>query len=133
MKDAQPREFWKIISRATLESYKEIPIPIVDMTKYFQELNNCPQIQSNAYFNLPPDVQDEFLDDDILEEEVYFAIKCLKRNKAPGIDGLIPEFFKLFNSVHISSLTKIFNRIYESGTFPRAWSIGSIKSHLQKR
>ena len=127
MKDAQPREFWKIISRATLESYKEIPIPIVDMTKYFQELNSCPQIQSNAYFNLPPDVQDEFLDDDILEEEVYFAIKGLKRNKAPGIDGLIPEFFKLFNSVHISSLTKIFNRIYESGTFPRTWSIGSIK------
>ena len=129
MKDAQPREFWKIISRATLE---EIPILIVDMTKYFQELNSCPQIQSNAYFNLPPDVQDEFLDDDILEEEVYFAIKCLKRNEAPGIDGLIPEFFKLFNSVHIS-LTKIFNRIYESGTFPRAWSIGSIKTHLQKR
>ena len=95
MKDAQPREFWKIISRATLESYKEIPIPIVDMTKYFQERNSCPQIQSNAYFNLPPVVQDEFLDDDILEEEVYFAIKCLKRNKAPGIDGLIQEFFKI--------------------------------------
>ena len=63
-----------------------------------------------------------------MTEEVYFPIKCLKRNKAPGIDGLISEFFKLFNSVHIlSSLTKIFNRIYESGTFARAWSIGSIK------
>ena len=32
------------------------------MTKYFQELNSCPQIQSNA-LNLPPDIQDEFLDD----------------------------------------------------------------------
>ena len=52
MKDAQPCEFWKIISRATLESYKEIPIPIVDMTKYFQELNSCPQIHTSIFQEL---------------------------------------------------------------------------------
>lgn len=36
----------------------------------------------------------ELCDTDITEEEVYEAIRNLKNNKSPGIDGITPEFYK---------------------------------------
>ena len=69
---------------------------------------------------------DDFLDEEIFEEEVFRAIKRLKWNKAPGLDGLVPELFKAFNNELITFLTRIFNAAFCSGIFPRSWSIGSI-------
>ena len=66
---------------------------------------------------------DDFLDEEIFEEEVLHAIKILKWNKAPGLDGLVPE---LFNNELITFLTRIFKTAFCSGIFPRSWSIGSI-------
>ena len=66
---------------------------------------------------------DDFLDEEIFEEEVLHAIKILKWNKAPGLDGLVPE---LFNNELITFLTRIFNTAFCSGIFPRSWSIDSI-------
>ena len=67
------------------------------------------------------------LDQPIEEEEVISAIQALKRNKAPGVDGLLPEIFKSFNSQLISFITALFNKLLEQETYPDAWSTGIIK------
>ena len=50
---------------------------------------------------------DDFLDEEIFEEEVSYAIKKLKQYKAPGLDGLPPELFKALNDNLTSLLTWI--------------------------
>ena len=72
------------------------------------------------------------LDDPIEEEEVRAAIWLLKKNKAPGLDGLSPTAFKLFNSDLISFTTILFNRLLEQGIFPDSWSSGAIKPIYKK-
>jgi len=67
------------------------------------------------------------LDQPIVDEEVTAAIQTLKRNKAPGVDGLPPEIFKGFNSELISFTTALFNKLLEQETYRDAWSTGIIK------
>ena len=44
----------------------------------------------------------------------------MKRNKAPGLDSMAPE---LFNRELIAFLARIFNTVFSTGIFPKAWSI----------
>ena len=53
-------------------------------------------------------------------------------NKSPGLDGLYPELFKLFNNNMVQAITRIFNSVYNSGIFPTPWSIGCIKPIYKK-
>ena len=66
------------------------------------------------------------LDQPITEEEETAAVKTLKRNKAPGGDGLLLEIFKCFNSQLISFITALFNKLLEQELYPDAWSTGII-------
>ena len=43
------------------------------------------------------------------------VLKDLKNNKAAGVDGLIPELFKLSKQVLIPKLCALFNVILEKG------------------
>ena len=56
----------------------------------------------------------QMLDDPIDEEEVRAAIKALKNNKTPGLDGLPVSTFKMFL---ISLTTALFNRLLEQEVF----------------
>ena len=82
---------------------------MVVMATHFQKLNTQYQDPPHIYTTLPLLASDNFLDEEIFEEEVSYAIKRLKRNKAPGLDGLPPELFKAFNNNLTSLLTRIFN------------------------
>ena len=99
---------------------------MVNMATHFQTLNTQYLDPPHICNKLPVFTSDDFLDEEIFEEEVFRAIKRLKRNKAPGLDGLVPELFKAFNNELITFLTRIFNAAFCSGIFPRSWSIGSI-------
>ena len=64
------------------------------------------------------------LDEDITALEVQDA---LKSNKAPGPDGLCGEFYKYSDACVVNFLTKYFNKLFESGLFPLAWSESVIQ------
>ena len=132
LRTSQPREFWKVVSKAEVVQHKHIPIDMVVMATHFQKLNTQYQDPPHIYTTLPVLASDDFLDEEIFEEEVSYAIKRLKRNKAPGLDGLPPELFKAFNNNLTSLLTRIFNEVFNSGIFPKSWSIGSIKPIFKK-
>lgn len=59
--------------------------------------------------NLPraSDTQKELLNKPITKAEVMQAIKDLQNNKAPGPDGLTPEFYKAFQNLLIDPLLKM--------------------------
>jgi len=62
------------------------------------------------------------LDGNITEREVIEAIKNLKIGKAAGLDEISAEFLKTTTQFFSKFLTKLFNRLYDLGTFPDMWS-----------
>ena len=50
----------------------------------------------------------------------------MKSSKSPGPDGIPPKIFKVFNRPIITCITLLFNKILESGQFPKEWGLGVI-------
>ena len=76
LRTSQPQEFWKVVSKAEVVQHKHIPIDMVVVATHFQKLNT--QYPTTLHVL----ASDDFLDEEIFEE-VSYAIKRLKRNKAP--------------------------------------------------
>ena len=55
---------------------------------------------------------------DILKDEVRFAIKHLKRNKACGPDNIFAELLHATEEFSVEKITEIANDIYNSGEIP---------------
>ena len=121
------QKFWKIILKArNINSCRHIPIPAEKMKEYFEGLLNRP-FSLAPVITLPSYKKDDSLDELITEDEIRLAIKRSKRKKAPGIDGIPPETFKLFDKQLLLALKTIFNRILTEQKFPESWSMGIIK------
>ena len=58
----------------------------------------------------------------ITAEEVLNSIKRLNTGKAGGIDGIVSEMLKAGGTVVVQFLVKLFNRVFDSGTYPKEWS-----------
>ena len=63
----------------------------------------------------------EELDSPITEHEILYVLSKAKRNKSPGIDGLLYEFFVECKDIMIPILCNLFNVILASGIFPENW------------
>jgi hypothetical protein len=61
-------------------------------------------------------------DTEINPKEIEACIRKLKSNKIPGSDCLINEYFSEFSDLLIPILVPLFNKIFDSGTFPSTWS-----------
>ena len=57
----------------------------------------------------------------IMEAEVEWAIRQLKDNKAPGLDGIPIELIKEGEEAVIKTITKICNQIWRTGEWPEDW------------
>ena len=68
----------------------------------------------------------------ILEREVEEAIKHLKRGKAGGTDSVTAEMLKLSRGFSVVFLTKLFNILFDSGTYPEEWSKAIIVPIFKK-
>ena len=79
------------------------------------------QSYNKWWLNSGPSNESDILDCTITEEEVERSIRNLKSGKAAGIDSVPAEFLK--NSIDIISpiLAQLFNKIFETGTFPLLW------------
>ena len=74
-----------------------------------------------VYILLPPHNRDDSRDELINEDETGLAIKY---KRTPGIDGIPPEKFRLFDK---QLLLTLLNRILTDQLFPESWSVGIIK------
>ena len=78
LRSSHPRKVWKIVSKATGVPHKCIPIGMVDMAAHFQVLITQTLIHLHTDTRSPAFTNDEFLDEDIFEEEVFCDITNLK-------------------------------------------------------
>ena len=78
------------------------------------------------------EVQAQIFNADITEEEILKAVKSLKLGKSAGLDGVIPEMFVYGIQYILPMLTRIFNRLFETGDFPDSWG-KSILVPLHKK
>ena len=76
---------------------------------------------------------DPNLDKEITRDEIIKAINSLKNGKASGNDGIVPEMIKECKDILIQPIQKIFNDIFNEGTFPKSWKLGEITSIYKKQ
>jgi hypothetical protein len=73
------------------------------------------------------------LDAEINVEEVTRAINSLKSGKSSGSDGLIGEIFSSCADILSPIIVKLFNVIFETGTYPQEWTKGIITPIPKKK
>ena len=56
----------------------------------------------------------------LTSEEVYAALQSMQGGRAPGIDGLPPEFFKVFWSELNEDLLEVFNESFKDSCLPQS-------------
>ena len=65
-----------------------------------------------------PVLEGELEGPEILEDEVKLALREMKREKAEGSDGVVSEMLEAAGEFGIRKLTRLANRIYDSGDVP---------------
>jgi len=69
---------------------------------------------------------------EITSEVVFNKIIKLKDGKAPGDDGIIPEFLKKLASVILQPLAIIFSKSVAEGVVPQEWKKANITPLFKK-
>ena len=79
-------------------------------------------------FNLPGLNQEEkgIMSNPIISTEIEAVIKNLPKNKIPGPDGFIREFYQTFREELMPILLKPFQKIAEKGTLPNSFYEATI-------
>ena len=79
-------------------------------------------------FNLPglSEKEMEIMNNPITSIEIEAVIKNLPKNKIPGPDGFIREFYQTFREELMPILLKPFQKIAEKGTLPNSFYEATI-------
>ena len=138
MSEANPALYWKILEDLRNNESKETdnssPIPLDEWVQYFEKLNSIEHIQAdhnhthtnnNILHKIEALEKSQTfceLDFKITEKEIDGALKKLKNNKSPGIDGITGEMLKCGRQIWIPILGKLFNQIFVSKEYPKGWA-----------
>ena len=71
-------------------------------------------------------VADDILNGKITKNEIYFALRKVKKGKTAGIDGFPVELITEGKNYFMPFLEILFNSIFESGVYPDTWVSGLI-------
>ena len=132
LKRCKPKEFWKYFKSKQKPDYAGISIDAFKehFANLSNDLSNCYNEDAEYFcthhdFNNLSTCNTEF-DQPITVSEIHSAVKSLKRNKAPGNDQLLNEYFVECIDILASHLCDLFNGILNSGYYPESWMEGLI-------
>ena len=126
--------YWKMLKQCA--GVQKTDIELSSFEQYFKSVNN----PESKFFTPDEDVLN-FIDRyeqqemDIMfnelnllisDGEILKALKELKTNRSAGPDLLINEFFKHAKDILTPVLSKLFNKIFDLGYFPKSWSEGHV-------
>jgi hypothetical protein len=123
------KKFWDTVKTARQRVKKQPVIEIQAWQEHFAKVlgndsgeDSSSKINDNVNSeNLTEELSVPLLDNPITENEVREAIKNLKSGKAGGLDSICSEFLKYACDVVVPFLTKLFNKLYDTGSFPAGW------------
>ena len=121
-------EFWKELNKLSGGNTKKSVsdnISLENWFKHFQGVfsqdDTSDENGSHIYHDIS-DAKDHCLNTNITENEVRDSIRKLNNGKAGGIDGIVPEMLKVGGERIVRFLTVLFNRVFDTGIYPREWS-----------
>lgn len=129
--EKESKSFWKSINCLKHSGHTASnPISAKEWTEHYKSLFtdlNC------SNFNLNNDLEgtkDNFspLDYAFNCSEVKRGIKDLKSGKSGGPDFILNEFIKNSKDTMVLVLVKLFNKILQTGKFPKQWNLSYISS-----
>ena len=128
LKSTNPKKYWKTIN--TQNKKDEVQAPLEELYRYFKTSNeqatNIEETENDDFDLVNNEINDE-INQPITENEILHAVRSLKTNKAPGLDGIVNEQIKSTISYMSPIYVKLFNIIFDSGIMPNAWTVGNIK------
>ena len=122
-----PKAFYNKFSK--LKKGQKCDLTIEDVINHFKDLagstrDNTQETDDST--NQDNQTLYEELDSPITKHEILYVLSNAKRNKSPGMDGLLYEFFVECKYIMIPILCILFNVILDSGNFPENWCNGTI-------
>ena len=123
------KEFWNRINKyKKRDNLTDSIIPPSDWEDHFKKLLTtdenfecklCPEMSSVNNCNL---------DIPFTCKEIKDGIKTLKSGKTPGIDLILNEFIKAGANTLALTISKLFNKILNTGHFPKTWNLSLLTS-----
>ena len=138
LQHSDPKQFWKLLEQlGNLEtnSSKHDNINSETWLNHFKALNNnCVTSENSFTKNIIGSIDDmennninnPNLGFDFTNKEIMHHIKLLKSGKASGNDIILNEMLKKGAPYIISSISKLFTLILNSGKFPSMWNCSYI-------
>ena len=130
----QPREFWKNI-KATYQKPRENAnsLTLDDLHDYFKSMFGEAPTGHHFDENTFNETQsNDELDSSFTETELRKVIFSLHNNKSPGLDSLTSEILKSAYDFISPFLLSLYNRMFNTGEYPRAWGEGIISPIFKK-
>jgi hypothetical protein len=132
------KEFWKEVKQITGKRKTGVSKHILDnqWLEHFKGLFNIEVVQrawnNDSIRQNGPGEATEVLNDVITEKEVTEAIRHLKKGKSCGMDEVLAEMLKLADVTAVRFLTKLFNILFDTGTYPEEWAKAIIVPIFKK-
>ena len=124
-----PKEYWKIVNEIRGRKQRETSFNTFNFVKFFEnlysktEINKSDEEIEKFVIETLEKLQSSSIPDFTLEE-LIFAIKHLKNNKAAGPDRIPAELIKACPPHILELLLKIMNKIKNSSIYPKRWGLG---------
>ncbi|HSZ24591.1 MAG TPA: reverse transcriptase family protein [Cytophagaceae bacterium] len=147
----QPKAFYSYVRSKTKSKVKVGPLlnkngKVIDdkremcelLNDYFSSVFtlenrvNIPTTNAKQNSCQPTKVIEELTNIDITEEKVLQAIKCLKKDKTRGEDGIYSSFLMYIGEAITSPLTLVFKKLLETGFIPSDWKNANITPIFKK-
>ena len=134
MSKKSPRKFWKYIKRYRKKDAGDTDVSLDEFYDYFKGLT---EQQNRRGVTIPETNSTELteitqLDEPFSIREIEQVIKSLKRSKSADLDNNVADFFIDSCDFICPYLCTLFNVIFESGSYPDAWSKGVIVPIFKK-
>ena len=131
-----PKSFWSIIDKMskwgkTKTDPSDIITPLRWRDHFTKLLNNA----KSESLNLTPEMGSTFepvLDGRITLKEMHEALYELKSGKAPGPDGILLEYLRIFAETFEQTLLSLLNKIFSNHLYPSNWAVNFLKPIFKK-
>ena len=131
-----PKSFWNIIDKMNKWG-KENNDPADNIApkswlNHFKKLLNC--TKSNIVTTSPifRNTFEPILDSRITSKEIKEALAELKIGKAPGPDGILVEYLRIFAETFEDTLLSLINKIFCEHIYPSNWTVNYLRPIFKK-